>query len=362
MALFSNQTTSSVADLISKLNTFLTTGGGGNPAWTADRHVPASGEWAISKAALGTNTADIQVAFQWDTAAPRYLGIYQYNHASGAGNYNVARAGPWDQDGDSGNGFAGTTDASLALQRMADLAGDTPIQFWCFVTITPVEAVHIVVETTAGKYVHFGFGELQKFNDWNGGAYAFGSRFTVTTSNNGVQVGTSILLDGLSQDGSSPNPTNGMELFMATVQCDNLPLQIANGMWAVVGGNQSDKGLDRQSNDGASSDTGRVMFVGGFRGNQFASDFGQALPSLDKGFVPGYPIVPFYKDQAGSTTPFGPMGIMIDVRGINIDQFVVTQEFTVGGDTWVVFPSRRKSDLTATSDASIHQGIMYKKN
>ena len=61
MALFDNQTTSSVADLIAKLNTFLTTGGGGNPAWTADRHVPGSGEWAISKAALGTNTADIPV-------------------------------------------------------------------------------------------------------------------------------------------------------------------------------------------------------------------------------------------------------------------------------------------------------------
>ena len=85
MALFKNELTSSLADLVSKLNTFLTTGGGGNPAWTADRHVPASGEFAISKAALGTNTNDIQVAFQWDTATPDNLGVYQYNHASGAG-------------------------------------------------------------------------------------------------------------------------------------------------------------------------------------------------------------------------------------------------------------------------------------
>ena len=131
MALFINETTTDLADLIAKLNTFLTTGGGGNPAWTADRHVPASGEWAISKAALGSNTNDIQVAFQWDTATPSAVGVYQYNHASGAGNYNTGRAGPWDQDGDSGNGFAGTSNASLSGERFMSI-GNAPVQYWAF--------------------------------------------------------------------------------------------------------------------------------------------------------------------------------------------------------------------------------------
>ncbi len=369
MVLFINETTSSVADFMTKLNTFLTTGGGGNPAWTGENLDglgtlgvdTSTGEAGWSKAALGTNTPDIQVAFQWDTGAPRYLGVYQYDHASGVGNYDSARAGPWDQDNDSGNGAASTTDATIAGARRVDLAGDTPLQYWAFVSVAVAEAVYIVVETTAGKYVHFGFGELQKFNDWNGGSYAYGARHTATTSDNGTRVGNSYLLDGLSQDGSSPDPTNGMELFMATIRADGLPLQAAAGLYGVVGGNQSDKGLDRQSNGGG-VDTARVMFVGGFRGNQFATDFGQALPSLSKGFVPGYPIAPFYWDQAGSTTIFGPMGVMKDVRGINLDQFVAEQEVVISGDTWVLFPSRKRSDSATESDTSIHQGIMYKQN
>lgn len=361
MALFINETTSSVADLISKLNTFLTTAGGGNPAWTADRHVPASGEWAISKAALGTNTTDIQVAFQWDTAAPRHLGIYQYDHASGAGNYNIARAGPWDQDNDSGNGFAGTTDASLDNERSIDLAGDTPLQYWAFVTVSPVEAVHIVVQTSAVNYVHFGFGELLKFNDWNGGAYAYGMRMQgVFSTQTAVQPGSTHLLDGHAQDGGAPNPTNAMELFMATIRCDGLPQQLAAGLWAIVGGGQADTGLDRQSNGGG-VDTARTNFAGGYRANQFATDFGQALPSPDAGFVPGYPIAPFYWHQSPSTI-YGPMGIMVDVRGVNIKNFAPEEEFLVGSDTWVVFPSRQKSDITTTVGATVHQGIMYKKN
>jgi hypothetical protein len=363
MALFINETTSSVADLISKLNTFLTTAGGGNPAWTADRHVPASGEWAISKAALGTNTHDIQVAFQWDTTSPRHLAIYQYDHASGAGNYNAGRAGPWDQDNDSGNGAASTSDAAIDDARMVDLTGGAsgPLQYWAFVTVSPVEAVHIVVQTTASKYVHFGFGELQKFNDWNGGAYAYGMRMQGTaTTDTAVQTGSTHLLDGIAKDGAAPNPTNGMELFMATIHCHTLPQQLAAGKWAIVGGPQVDTGKDRQSNGGG-TDTDRTNFAGGFRANQFAYEFGQALASPDAGFVPGYPIAVFYWHQSPSTV-YGPMGMMVDVRGINIGDFAPEQEIVIGSDTWVVFPSHWKTTSTLTALGTVNQGIMYKKN
>lgn len=371
MALFINEQTSNVADLMTKLDAFLTTGGGGNPAWTGEDLDglgqlgvdTTAGEAAWSKAASGANTPDIQVAFQWDTGAPRYLGIYQYDHASGVGNYDSSRAGPWDQDNDSGNGAASTSDATLATSRMVDLAGDSPIQYWAFVTVTPVQTVHIIVETTTGKYVHFGFGELQKFNDWNGGTYAFGQRYNNTaTSTQAVQFGSTHLLDGGVKDGAGgQNPSNGMELFAATIRCDGLPLQAAAGLWAVHMNNHADLGLDRQTNGGG-VDTARVLFIGGFRAHQFAVDFGQALPSPSAGFVPGYPIVSFYWDQAGSTTIFGPMGAMVDVRGVNIKEFAPAQEFVVGSDTWVVFPSRRKADVTNTADASVHQGIMYKQN
>ena len=87
---YTNQLTTNLADLISKLNTFLS----GVPGWTT-HHVPANGEFAARKTGVGF---DIGFASQWDTASPDYLGIYQWHGAA----YNPAFS-PWDQNDDSGN-------------------------------------------------------------------------------------------------------------------------------------------------------------------------------------------------------------------------------------------------------------------
>jgi hypothetical protein len=44
-----NESTSSMADLVSKLNTFLS----GTPGWTSDQHDAANGKWAMSKTGTG---------------------------------------------------------------------------------------------------------------------------------------------------------------------------------------------------------------------------------------------------------------------------------------------------------------------
>jgi len=349
MAFFINETVSSMADFISKLNTFLTTAGAGNADWNADRHVPGSGEFAVSR--TGTNV-DIQVAFQWDTGTPFRLGIYQYNDPAGAGNYDAGRAGPWDQDGDSGSGFAGTADASLFNERHVPIT-NTPLQYWAFTSTSPLTYAHMVVQITALEYVSFGFGELDKFNDWDGGAYAYGHRLNFSASNFAVQGGSTHLLDGLCQ-ATSP----AMQLLCATILCENLPSQVANGMWAVVMGNQTVLGSDRQSNDGGSSDTARTLFPGGYRANEIAQAFGSIGVSPTAGFVPGYPIPLLYHDL-GTDEIYGPMGIMPDVRGINVDQFTPGQEITIGGDTWVAFPS---FSIGSGSGKSGNQGMIYKKN
>lgn len=369
MALFINETTSSMADFWTKLAAFLTTAGAGNPNWTGEAITGATngvntstGEAAFSQAAVQSNTNDIQVAFQWDTGSPRLAAVYQYNHASGAGNYNNSRAGPWDQDGDSGNGFAGTSDASIENQRYANIS-NTPVQYWAFCGRSPYVYAHIVVEDQADRFTHFGFGELHKFNDWTGGAYAYGQRHQGQFNNTqAMQTGSTALLDGFARDGNNPNPTNGMELFLATINTEGLPGQVANGMWSIVGGNQSDRGFDRQSNDGVSSDIERMNFVGGFRANEIARSWGWSLPSPTRGFVGAYPIVTFYWDRDSSPAQFyGPMGQMPDVRGVNINQFSAGDEILIGSDTWVIFPTRWKAALNQAG-SSQYQGIMYKKN
>src|SRR5688500_11729959 len=139
-----------MADFVSKLYTFLTTAGAGNPAWSADRHVPASGEMAVSKDDGSGHS--VEVAFQWDTTSPNSLGIYQYRSTLGAGNYNTGLA-PYAQANDSGNGAASTSEASLNGARHVPIT-NTPVQFWAFAGDT---YAHIVVQTTTINYVHFGF-------------------------------------------------------------------------------------------------------------------------------------------------------------------------------------------------------------
>jgi hypothetical protein len=168
-----------MATFLESLQGFLTTGGAGNPGWTDENAGggtylgvdTTNGEWAVSKSAGGTNY--IQVAGQWATGSPQFLGLYQYYNTGGPGSY-VDGSRPWGQSNDSGNGYSGgtITNANLDDERYV-LIGNSPIRYWCFTGDT---YAHVVVETSSGVYVHFGFGLLDKFNDWTGGEYCYGHR------------------------------------------------------------------------------------------------------------------------------------------------------------------------------------------
>lgn len=347
-----DQSTSSLADLMQKLYNFATTGGAGNPGWTGDRN-PGSfaGEFAISIAALGTNTNDVQAAAGWDTGGPNSLAIYQYNHASGAGNYNAGRAGPWDQDNDSGSGAASASEASIVADRRV-IISNTPLRYWAFAGDTPVKYFYVVVETSSGEYRHFGWGELLKFNDWTGGAFAYGFwKNTNGTGQMSTRTDSSYLLDGYS------NSTNNHE-FMATINAEGLPNQTASGMYCVVAGSQSTLGTDRQGNGGVGTNTARDLFQGGFRSGPLAMQMGPIGSSALTGFVTGYPISCFY---VKSGEWHGPMGVMDGVRGVNIDQFTPGEVVTIGGTDWVMFPTKRKSGA-ATAGGTGNSGIMYRVN
>lgn len=349
MALFINETTSSLADFVSKLNTFLTTGGAGNPGWSADRHVPASGQWAVSKD--DDSGEAVEVAFQWDTATPSALGIYQYFSGSGAGNYNTGLA-PYAQAADSGNGAASTSNASLDANRSARI-GNTPVQYWCFASETYANA-YVVVETADGFYRHFGFGCIAKNNDWTGGSFAYGHKFLSGQSSNvAIQARSCMLLDGLA-NGTSPD---AMQSYAATIRCDNLMNQPASGLWAVHLGNQASGSL---GNDRQGSPQARIHFTGGFRAGLHALNFGQFPGSIASSLIPSYPLVTYHWDRTSGNL-VGPMGYMRDVRGIMLKNFQAEDTVTIGGDTWYLFPSfKRYVGSGALTDTTGYQGVMYK--
>lgn len=338
---FTSQATSSVADMISKLNTFLNAQG-----WTT-HHVPASGEFAADKNPSGSIW--ITCAIQWDTSSPRYLGVYQWhgNTYSGAGS-------PWNQTNDSGNGFAGTTNASLAGERRVDCGAAGPEHLWVF---EDDNYWHAVIRHTTDRYEHFGSGYLTKYNDWTGGEYTYGHVQDLAFNQSQATRGsTSILLDGRSFD-ESPSHIN-MEERCATLHIDGMAEQTLGGeIWGVCLGPQGsgNLGTDRAGND-------RIHILGGYRASflNLAMDFGQFAGTIQRGLVPMYPIVVAYWDRTNGPV-YGPLGVMPDVRGINIKNYANEQEITVGSDTWVVFPSYRRHDGGSGVGLTGYQGIAYKQ-
>ena len=363
MALFINETTTSLADFLTKLDAFLTTAGAGNPGWTAEdvdgsgnSLDTSTGEWAISK----TDSASgehCQVAFQWDTATPGNLGIYQYHDASGPGSYNNSNS-PWAQTNDSGNGAASTSNATLATSRHCPI-GNTPIQYWCFTGDT---YVYVVVEISPGEYRHFGFGVLEKFNDWDGGSFAYGWRYqnsASTFAGHALENRSTHLLDGRAFESGGVT----MQDYVATVRCENLPNQPANGMWAINSGAQpgNDYGQDRQA-----VPVDRVSFGGGYRQSPEAGIAGLMVGTITSGNVQTYPIVSYYVDynDAVGDDPIYAMGVMPECRGFHLKFFEAEQEVSIGGDTWQVFPSKTRADGSAgdVQFTTGHQGIAYKQN
>lgn len=338
---FSSQAVSSVADAVSKLNTFLSAQG-----WNT-HHDAGAGEFAAWKNPSGSIW--ITCALQWNTGTPRYAGVYQwhgqaYDTTGSTGNV------PYDQDDDSGNGFAGTANASLNGQRRIDF-GSAPEHMFIF---EDDNYFHVVVKTDTSFYAHFGAGYLVKNNDWTGGEYCYASiQDPVATSNVAVAVASTFLLDGLAADDVSSH--NNMEERCATLHIEGMDEQTTQ-KWAVCMGNQAsgNRGTARNGDS-------RIHILGGFRGGPFVTAFGQFAGTIQRGLVPMYPIVQFYWNRTTGNFQ-GPLGQMPDVRGINIKNYANEQEITVGGDTWVVFPSyRRKDESTSGANFTMRQGIAYKQ-
>jgi len=333
---FTNQQTSSVADLFTKLYTFATSNG-----WTGDHNDYSNGKVAFSKSP-GSNK--LFVSFRWDTSTVQYIGIYQALGFSGTGT------DPGNHTDDSGNGKVSGTNATLATGRHIYIpqSATVPIQFWAF---EDDHYIHVVVETTADTYVHFGIGLGDKKGDWTGGEYCYGHKQILASSLVAVKKGTSILLDGLSDNSDTPTD---MEDYVATVHAEGLPNEGGSSKWAINAGNigSGSLGTDRGSN-------ARIHFSGGFRAGPIARPFGRFSANSSSGIVPGYPLGLFYWNRTNGYK-YGPMMFIKDVRGVNIQYFTGGDEITVGSDTWVLFPAYKKA-VGSLTNTSAYQGIMYKK-
>ena len=142
------------ADLMTKLNTFLT----GAPGWTAALVSLGNSRAVWSKAGVSA-----KVHVKWDTTNIGLSMIQTYNG---------------DVDWQSQGGGEFTSNVITAQRYVNLMTGPYPSYHF----FEDDDYVHIVVERSTGVYRHMHFGQLLKLGDWIGGMYCQGHFWDQGTS------------------------------------------------------------------------------------------------------------------------------------------------------------------------------------
>jgi len=327
-------------DLLVKLQTFAVTHG-----WNADDSAGSSSD----KLALSKGNAF--VSFRYDSSDTTGAQIVSVHQATG----HTPAALPGDHPGDSGNGYNQTSSVSAANLdngRHVDL-GLSPDELdntYHFFEQDASEAyIHVVVVRTDGQHRHFGFGDsITKFGVWTGGAYAYG-HFMGTSNLARSTSFHSCLLDGAFASSSSNVD------MAATIRIAGFPGENAASVWGEI---MAAKEVDT-ANDSAGNPKFRIQ--GGYRGGPVVDALGGFAVGRTNGFINLIPIH-LFAYVAGTPNKAYRTGELQDVRGIILDGIAPGEELLIGTETWVCFPSVKKSTgALVGEDYSLYQGIAYRK-
>lgn len=333
----------SLGDLLSKLSTFATTTDGN---WVEDELDDGVTTASRGIFALHHSTyTDLYISMKWVANAPGNLSIH---HALGYTGGTL----PGLHTDDSGNGYnnAFGSDANLDDERCVNTIGDGPFESYHFFSDAAGTYIHVVVETETEVFRHFGFGQLEKFNDWTGGGYCYGHYQEVSTNSQPVDTGTWLMLDGIQ------GAVNATSRRSATIHAEGLPHQGASEKWLQHSGGVTANSSKANWVDTAGND--KQISFGGMRGGPIAWLYGNWTGDISTGHVPMYPQAIFTYDYTNDFGYF--LGSMPDVRGIDMFSFSPGQEVTVGSETWILFPqSRKTTDLVL--NRTWYAGVAYKK-
>jgi hypothetical protein len=323
-----------VGDLIDELFTFAT--GLTTTPWTEDELDTLQGTLHLG---------DCYVTFRWDNSvATNGLAIYQSLGWTSSTN-------AWQMTDDSGNGPTGAVD-SIGNRHVnftdgtgADNGGPyTSYHFFAGEGSNPY--IYVVVEQVSGVYRHFGFGNLEKINDFDGGEFVYGHHWYNNAAyiDNPTQAFHTFMLDGI--DGVYPNQA-------ATLHIENFPGQATGGKWGVFS-SAANPGNDRGG-------TARLPLFGTTR----SGGYGYHLTWMRASSLGAYkiisPITALYRDATTNPDTWRWLGQMPGIGLINMNNFDDGDEFTVGSDTYMVFPWVRKQYLTSDTEESWNAGVAYLK-
>jgi len=308
------------ADLMSKLNTFLT----GTPGWTAELFSSGNSRAIWSKAGVST-----PIFAYWDTDNIALAMIQQ-------------AASPLDQ-ALTAQGGAEYASSTITSNRYCNVM---PGPYPSYHFFEDDDYIHVVVEKSSGIYRHFGFGQTLKLGSWTGGTYVYCHYWQQAVAT--IDNPNSLLHVAAMSGGAVSNNTRG-----PGVHAEGLPDQ-------GVGSKYLRMSTSTSMVDDDADPIGNFFPAGWYDGQNI--HFMAAQSSDLNEFKPLIPI-PLYQWHFSTPDNARLLGYVPDHRSINLYGLNVAQEVTVGSDTWAVFPITRKgnSGLALDLEQSYNFGLAYRK-
>lgn len=324
-------TASSQEDLMNVLQTFAAANG-----WTVDI-MSTTNDW------MALNNGSVFVQFRWDNSTG--IAMFQSTAFSGTG------VAPGNHTGDDGCGLLDASapyNAAVSSGRRITV-GNGPYTAYHFFTDGTTKYIHVVLEYSPGLYRHFSFGTINKVGTWTGGQYA--AAMSIGANPGLVSSSTHNILWSGCNSGTTTTDANNS----SSVRVEGMPNQTGSMRWMLLTLQTANLGNDRAGN-------ARIACPGGFVGcNPWLTRYGFFRASLLNGFLPLIKIPIFWRDTAPAPDTYMLLGFVPDVFHIQMANLAPGQEFTIGGDTYMVFPIIRKQNTSTSVEESKNAGVVYRK-
>lgn len=343
-------TASNPGDLLVKLFDFAATNG-----WTINDDIFSSTQSPIyghmskivgSPAGAGPTTVNLNVGFYWDA---NNINIYPST------GYTAGQP-PHLQP----NYYRHTT-ALATVGQTGHRTTNFPIggPFDAYHFFAGSHYLYAVVEWAAGFFRHIGFCQLNKVGKWIGGETYWNHWHSQSTTYIDSPVTDEHCMgpDGV----RTYNSILTMGPVMYGVQADGQPFP------QLIGRNSPQSIWHMSGNDagfGATVDS-RSRDVGALQVSGPRSHFYNNMPSMVysryNGYRPMFPISLWSAYHQPVPDECYPLGTVPNMRFMYLDSIDNGTEFTIGADTWKVFPLSRIGVTTDDTERSRNWGYAYKK-
>jgi hypothetical protein len=290
-----------VEDLIDKIATFAVTAG-----WTERRNDLVSTNRTVTLQKSGAN-------------------IHLYNTSTDLLRVNASVG----YDG----GLAANAQPDQAVSNVASNVGTGPFpNVFLFADNSPAEYVHAVIEIASGIFRMLSFGELEKIGAYTGGTFFDASAFSTSTSENDMSdnVHHRLFDNGTGHSNSWGGggvhcDVDGNTNYFAPFRrvADFATPCASGGFWAALS---------------APADLG-------YRNREF---YFKSVNSMS-GTTPLAPVLIRVERTDGY---WSDIGTVPGIRFLNMSRFTPSDEFSIGADTWKVFPWLRKGNLSSSESYS----------